>query len=162
MKLSYIYNISVVDTQLLGINYHYTCLKITLTVVYMPHLTDNCHDYIIAFIVILSTGTPRKMDDELKLEDLAHLMDVLHDVQIKWYSIGLQLGLAVVADLEIIKNQTTQSEQGCLCEMLIKWLRSGRATISALCKALRNRTVGEDVLAGEIERSKIIIRVKID
>ena len=84
----------------------------------------------------------------LIFNDLAVVLDELHDVRKMWYEIGLRLQVSV-EDLETISSEH-KSDQHSLRRVILLWLKSGTATWAALCEALSNRTVGEVTLAGKL------------
>ena len=84
----------------------------------------------------------------LVLNDLAVVLDELHDVRKMWYEIGLRLQLPV-EDLEIISSEHKNDQQS-LRRVILLWLKSGTATWAKLCDALSNRTVGEMTLADKL------------
>ena len=84
----------------------------------------------------------------LVLNDLAVVLDELHDARKVWYEIGLRLQLPV-EDLETISSEH-KSDQHSLRRVILLWLKSGIATWAKLCEALTNRTVGEMTLADKL------------
>jgi DNA-binding beta-propeller fold protein YncE len=72
----------------------------------------------------------------------------------KWFNIGLGLNLEV-GDLEAIRN-TNSNVDDCFRDMLEKWLRTSlRPTRSNLITVLRERTVGFNQLAEELESKSL-------
>ena len=84
----------------------------------------------------------------LVLNDLAVVLDELHDVRKLWYEIGLRLNVSV-EDLETISSEH-KSDQHSLRRVVLLWLKSGNATWCDLCKALRNRTIGKSALGDSL------------
>ena len=84
----------------------------------------------------------------LVLNDLAVVLDELHDVRKMWYEIGLRLQLPV-EDLETISSEHKNDQQS-LRRVILLWLKSGAAMWAKLCDALSNRTVGETTLADKL------------
>ena len=88
----------------------------------------------------------------LTSDDLPLVFEKLHHVRKKWYEIGLQLPGPSVDDLETISLENKNDQNICLRKVLMLWLKSGKATWSAMCSALENCTIGERVLAEELRR----------
>ena len=90
---------------------------------------------------------------ELKEEDLSDIQDKLWDARIKWYNIGLGLGI-LASDLDVIENDGGDTEAR-FCSMLLKWLREGKnCTWEALIKALSSPFVGQTTLAKSIQQNQ--------
>ena len=70
----------------------------------------------------------------LVLNDLAMVLDELHDVRKMWYEIGLRLQLPV-EDLETISSEH-KNDQHSLRRVILLWLKSGSATWANLCEAI--------------------------
>ena len=83
----------------------------------------------------------------LELNDLKKVRDELHDIRAKWYDIGLSLDVPA----EILETITSDDQNTCLRQVLVTWLKSGKATWLALCQALRHRTVGQVELAATLQ-----------
>ena len=81
----------------------------------------------------------------LGVNDLTQVLDELYDVRTKWYDIGLRLNVPA-KELEEIKFDAPD-DNTCLRQVLIIWLRSGKATWLDLCQALRHRTIDQGNLA---------------
>ena len=73
----------------------------------------------------------------------------LYDVRAKWYDIGLWLNVTA-EELEKIKAND-HNDNSCLRQVLIIWLRSGKATWLDLCQALHHRTIGQGQLADSLQ-----------
>ena len=75
------------------------------------------------------------------------LLNLLHEVRVKWYAIGIQLNIST-GTLDTIKVSSTDCGI-CLQEMLKFWLssRSHNATLDDLLEALTSDPVGENTLA---------------
>ena len=87
----------------------------------------------------------------LNTKDLKYVREALLDVSNRWYDIGIELDLELIA-LDNIRDQYTSNDE-CLREMLKVWLRglrcSWRSLVDALeCKALKKYT---GAVATEIE-----------
>ena len=87
---------------------------------------------------------------ELGLNDLLKVLDPLFDIRTKWYDIGLRLNVPI-GTLEEIKAAGQTDDNGRLCQVLVAWLKSGKATWTAICRALRHRTIDEIKLADTLQ-----------
>ena len=86
----------------------------------------------------------------LEEDDLGTVHEELYDVRMKWYDLGLKLGVSV-AVLDRIRQEFS-SPSDCLLEVLKHWLQSSPLpTWEDVCAALRSRTVGEHPLAQQLE-----------
>ena len=59
--------------------------------------------------------------DVLTPDDLATLVNELHEVRDKWYHLGVQLNMKT-SDLNAIRSQYMNNPDDCLLEMLSVWL----------------------------------------
>ena len=84
----------------------------------------------------------------LGLNDLPTVLDELYDIRDKWYNLGLRLDVPT-KKLESIL--TSHDLDNCFRQVLVLWLKSGKATWSALCQALGHRTVGQVELAATLQ-----------
>lgn len=85
----------------------------------------------------------------LSLDDLAQIIEDIHDAVDKWHNIGIQLGLHE-SDLKSIEsNYPRQNDR--LREMICKWLQNKAASWKKMVAALKSRTVGEAYLAEKLE-----------
>ena len=84
----------------------------------------------------------------LSLNDLALVLSEVYDLQPKWYELGLQLSVPV-EELEAISKRY-HDPSTCLQYALMRWLKTGNATWSALCEALCSRIISHEKLADEI------------
>ena len=86
----------------------------------------------------------------LSLDDLSKVRTELFEVQVKWYDIGLDLGLPVNT-LETIK-QECQDIGECLRRMIHEWLKAIdlQPTWRKLIDVLQNKVVNEGALAAMI------------
>ena len=83
--------------------------------------------------------------------DLKNVYEDLIDISHKWYDLGLQLEL-MEGTLETIKSDNPENSQHCLRKMLSTWLKIGpKPSWQTLCAALCSRTVGAEILAGDLE-----------
>ena len=69
----------------------------------------------------------------------------------KWYNIGLELGIAPNT-LDSIRKANNQNPDDCLTNMIKDWLKNGKTERSwaALAKALKSRMVGYAQLSKEL------------
>jgi hypothetical protein len=87
--------------------------------------------------------------DKLSLDDLAKIIEDVHDAVDKWHNIGIQLGLHESELKSIESNYPRQNDR--LREMICKWLQNKVATWGKMVSALKSRTVGEGYLAEQLE-----------
>ena len=75
----------------------------------------------------------------------------MFDARAKWCDIGLELKIDP-GSLDAIEKENPRDVQGCLREVLKKWLRRShpKPTQGALMKALESPLVGEGLLASMI------------
>ena len=87
----------------------------------------------------------------LSLNNLRDVRRLLYPIQLKWYDIGIELGLKVT-DLDYIKIVNNSDPTKCLTEMLKVWLKSidPSPTWKALGIALEASPVHEVELATKI------------
>ena len=87
----------------------------------------------------------------MDIRDLNEIYSKLWDARNKWFSIGLGLNLDY-SDLKEIQQINRNDVDDCFRDMLEKWLRTSlRPTQSNLITVLRERTVGFNQLAEELE-----------
>ena len=69
----------------------------------------------------------------------------------KWYNIGLKLGISV-GTLDSISKANNQNPDDCLTAMIKDWLKNGKPKPSwaTVAKALKSRMVGYAQLAEEL------------
>ena len=82
----------------------------------------------------------------LGVNDLVTVLDELYDVRARWYDIGLRLNVPA----ETLEKIKAPDDNSCLRQVLIIWLRSGKATWTNLCQALRHRTIEQRKLADSL------------
>ena len=82
----------------------------------------------------------------LGVNDLVKVLDELYDVRDKWYDIGLRLNVPA----ETLEKIKAPDDNSCLRQVLIIWLRSGKATWIDLCQVLRHRTIDQEKLADSL------------
>jgi tripartite motif-containing protein 2/3/tripartite motif-containing protein 71 len=93
--------------------------------------------------------------DPLDTRDLYIICSNFWEARIKWFNIGLALNLEV-GDLEAIRQTNRDNVDDCFMDMLKKWLRtSRRPTQSKLITVLRERTIGFNQLAEELESKSL-------
>ena len=68
----------------------------------------------------------RGSDDKLSLDDLAKIIEDVHDAVDKWHNIGIQLGLHESELKSIESSYPRQNDR--LREMICKWLQNKVAT----------------------------------
>ena len=83
----------------------------------------------------------------LGLNDLPTVLDELYDIRDKWYNLGLRLNVST----EKLESLTSHDQDSCFRQVLVNWLKSGKATWLALCQALSHRTVGQEELARKLQ-----------
>ena len=91
----------------------------------------------------------KRSGDKLSLDDLAKIIEDVHDAVDKWHNIGIQLGLHESELKSIESNYPRQNDR--LREMICKWLQNKVATWGKMVRALKSRTVGEGYLAEQLE-----------
>lgn len=84
----------------------------------------------------------------LSRHDLKWLVEMLSDVQAKWYIIGVQLDLPS-GDLDAI-NKDNLATSMALTSMLKLWLAGANPSVDVLSKALQTKIVAESRLGLEI------------
>lgn len=86
----------------------------------------------------------------LTIADIKTVLEELaNEVTSKWYQIGIQLEVRL-DNLNSLRQQNTGDNTANLCHVLVTWIKSGKATWEALCKALESSTVAENALAGKL------------
>ena len=86
------------------------------------------------------------------MDDLRLLLEELVDMHVRWYNLGLQLGVRHET-LHAIRMSQFSDSRDRLLEMLNVWLTtSDNTTWKALSDALRSPTMGQSQLAGVLER----------
>ena len=91
----------------------------------------------------------RARGGKLSLDDLAKIIEDVHDAVDKWHNIGIQLGLHESELKSIESNYPRQTDR--LREMICKWLQNKTATWGKMVSALKSRTVQEGYLAEQLE-----------
>lgn len=87
---------------------------------------------------------------QLLPEKLGLVIEELFEVSIKWYTMGLMLGLSY-STLDNIKH--VHEEQDCFREMLKAWFRRDQScTWQALVSALQASAIGEHGIANKLEK----------
>ena len=99
------------------------------------------------FIAVLHVGldvpTLKEFNDHVRLK-----------VALKWYDLGVEL--LSIERVDIIKHDNPQDVEACCTEMFKFWLQEDTmASWTKLVRALRSTSVGQIVLADEIEKKFI-------
>ena len=82
--------------------------------------------------------------------DLQRVQDTIWKARVRWYNLGLGLGITPDS-LDSIETTNTRNSNDCFRAMLTKWLREHQQpTWSAIAEALRSPSVGLNHLAEEI------------
>ena len=89
---------------------------------------------------------------KLSIDDIQKVREKVWRVRVKWYDVGIELGLAV-DDLDVISEHNRDKPDKCVTEMLITWFRGGKATWKALITALKRPPFDYVDLANFIEYS---------
>ena len=87
---------------------------------------------------------------QLCVNDLCVIMEELNKACVKWYNIGMQLGVEIDR-MDAIKEQY-KDHSDCLRETLKIWLKTCSPTWSTIVHALQTSVVGEVRLAMELEQ----------
>ena len=77
------------------------------------------------------------------------LEELANEASSKWYQIGIQLDVSLDL-LNTTRQQNSSDDMAKLCCVLVPWLKSGKGSWEALCKALESGTVGEKALADKL------------
>ena len=87
----------------------------------------------------------------LDINDLVKVLRAVWEARAKWYTIGLELGIAPDT-LDSIKGSAKDNIDDCITAMIKDWLNNGnpRPTWAALAKALRSPIVGYGRLAKQL------------
>ena len=91
----------------------------------------------------------------LGLKELALVLEEIYDVRSQWYNLGLLLSLSVEV-LERISREYYGDPSACLREVLLRWLKSGNATWTALCEALSSRIIDMNLLSLKLREKYIL------
>ena len=87
-------------------------------------------------------------------ESLDEFVLKVHKAKIKWYEIGLLLGLDQES-LDKIRSERHNIPKDCLKDMLRSWLSKGNASKKALCEALNDQSVRFYDLSKSIAESPV-------
>ena len=89
--------------------------------------------------------------DCLGIDNLGDVLESVWDARVKWFNIGLKLGISV-GTLNAIKKNNNQDPDDCLTAMLEYWLNNGKPKPSwaELAKALKSPMVGYKHLAEQL------------
>ena len=77
------------------------------------------------------------------------LEELANEAASKWHQIGIQLEVSLDL-LNTTHQQNSSDDKAKLCCVLVPWLKSGKGSWEALCKALESGTVGEKALADKL------------
>lgn len=88
---------------------------------------------------------------ELTIDDLGDVLEAVWEARVKWFNIGLKLGISA-GTLSAIKKNNNQDPDDCLTAMLEYWLNNGKPKPSwaAVAKALKSPMVGYAQLAEKL------------
>ena len=92
----------------------------------------------------------KPMTGILTESDLSEVRTKVWDARNKWFDLGIELKLNH-ADLTAIQQAFGTDPTTCLTEMLVRWLKTGRATWAKMIVALKHPAVGNSALAGKVE-----------
>ena len=89
--------------------------------------------------------------DCLGIDNLGDVLESVWEARVKWFNIGLKLGISV-GTLNAIKKNNNQDPDDCLTAMLEYWLNNGKPKPSwaELAKALKSPMVGYAQLAEQL------------
>ena len=93
---------------------------------------------------------PLANEEVLNMDNLIDIIDALEEggfTTSEWRRLGLRLRIKI-DDLTIIETNNPKDVVRCLEECLVKWLRTGKATYTALAEALKK--MGEGAAADHI------------
>ena len=85
------------------------------------------------------------------MDDLCIILKTIWEARVKWYYIGLELGVSA-GTLDTLKKHNSQDPDDCLTAMLKYWLNNGKPKPSwaAVANALKSPVVGYAQLAEEL------------
>ena len=88
---------------------------------------------------------------ELSIDDIGDVLEAVWEARVKWYNIGLKLGISA-GTLDSISKANNQNPDDCLTAMIKDWLKNGKPKPSwaQLAKALKSRMVGYAQLIEEL------------
>ena len=97
-----------------------------------------------------------KMSDlESEVPELSSLVEELHDVKVKWFSIGLQLKIRPATLKTIESSHPNSNMDRMFSDMMDEWLRiADKPTWDVIVVVLRSRSVGEEALANSLARRR--------
>ena len=99
---------------------------------------------LLLFIIKFFTG-------DLTPDNLADVLEAVWEARVKWFNIGLKLGISV-GTLNTIKKNNSHDPDDCLTAMLEYWLNNGKPKPSwaAVANALKSPMVGYAQLAEQL------------
>ena len=88
----------------------------------------------------------------LVIDNLKEVRSCIWDAQVKWFDLGVELGLHPPS-LEAIRTKFSNDPEECFSKMLMDWLagRGLEATWRNLCSALKAKPVNHPAIAKIIE-----------
>jgi hypothetical protein len=88
---------------------------------------------------------------DLSINDLRDVLRAVWEARVKWFNIGLELGVSP-GTLNAIKKNNSQDPDNCLTAMLEYWLNNGepKPSWAAVANALKSPIVGYAQLAEEL------------
>ena len=88
----------------------------------------------------------------LSINDFDVVLEAIWDARVKWFNLGLALGISVI-DLDVIKKDAGQNVDASICAVIKLWLtqEDPRPTWAALVDALRSPMVMFEALAARIQ-----------
>ena len=100
----------------------------------------------------IKTSILEDMEEQLSAKDLSTMYSDVFDAAMKWYNLGLALGL-LSDELDKISSAHCDEPDVCLREVLKLWLSKSflHPTRKALICTLRQRAIGFQQLADELE-----------
>ena len=86
------------------------------------------------------------------VKDLPELVNELHEVFPKWFTLGLNLGVSYPR-LQEIETNYSKDQSRCVIEILAEWLKeNSTASRSDLARALRAPAIGHKNVAARIDQ----------
>jgi hypothetical protein len=88
---------------------------------------------------------------KLIIDHLGDVLEAVWEARVKWYNIGLKLGISV-GTLDSISKAYNQNPDDCLTAMIKDWLNRGKPKPSwaAVAEALKSPMVGYVQLANKL------------
>ena len=91
--------------------------------------------------------------DKLTADDLGDVLEAVWEARVKWFNIGLKLGISA-GTLNAIKKKNNQDPDDCLTAMLEYWLNNGKPKPSwtTVANALKSPMVAHAQLAEQLPK----------